>query len=870
MKENKQEKLFREIKSAEEFTPAIKQYLEIKSKYPDCILFFRMGDFYEMFFEDAITASKVLNIVLTTRDRRSENPVPLCGVPYHSARPYIEKLLSAGYKVAVCEQVEDPKQARGIVRREVVKVITPGLPVDTELVDGKENVFIASVVKGEKKWGIAYMDITTGDVRALEVDNIHELLDTLEIVRPREILYYSDEVKTVLQSRFKCTFTSVDNPPPSPPLAEKLLTGFFRVNSLHGFGIKDMKEGLSAVWLLIEYARKTQGENLSHISSIKPHLREGVMNLDADTIRNLELFESTFGDKRHSLINLIDLTKTPMGGRKLRDWLRNPLTDVKMINERLEAVEVLFINRDLRREIIEKLKEIPDLERLSSRISMQIITPPELRGIANCAENIKELREKIRSSGPSFLPDISGYEAFMECVNLINEMIEDNPSSSPGDGNVIRRGANQELDSARELINNTKAAILKLEAEERARTGIPSLKVGYNRVFGYYIEVTKPHLKLVPNDYIRKQTLVNAERFVNQKLKEFEEKILNAEEKVKQLETEIYQSLIKKLIGYLHVIKDVARAIAEIDCYSALAELAERRRYTKPEVNDGDEIEIKDGRHPVVEAFSEGDFIPNDLYINTSDNCLLIITGPNMAGKSTYLRQSALIVLLAQMGSFVPATYARIGVVDRIFTRIGAADDIARGRSTFMVEMNETANILHNATRRSLIILDEVGRGTGTSDGISIAWAVCEYILKNIKAKTLFATHYHELTELEKEFEGVKNYHFAVKEWEGTVIFLRKIVEGASSTSYGIEVAKLAGIPEEVIKRARDILRRLELMEMKKSAPFSIPTMQVGLFEKKEDPIRKKLKEINIATITPIEAINLLYELKKIAEEDKN
>lgn len=869
MKKNEQETLFREIKDSKEFTPAIKQYLEIKSQYPECILFFRMGDFYEMFFEDAIIASKVLNIVLTTRDKRSENPIPLCGVPYHSAKPYIEKLISAGYKVAICEQVEDPKQAKGIVKREVVKVITPGLPVDTEFVDGKENVFIASVVKGEKRWGIAYMDITTGEVRSAELLSIQEVIDVLNIVNPKELLFYSSEVKDALGYHLKCTFTSTDNPPPSPLLAEKLLTGFFRVSSLNGFGIKGLREGLSAVWLLIDYAKKTQGENLSHISSIKPHITEGVMNLDAETIRNLELFESITGEKRYSVITLIDLTKTPMGGRRLREWLRNPLTDIKRINERLDAVDTFYQNKALRKDVSEKLKDVPDLERLASRISMQIITPSELRWIANSADAVSSIKEIIERSESPFLPDIGGYESFMECVNLIDKTIKENPSNSPGDGNVIRKGANPELDTTRELINNTKSAILKLETEERTRTGIPSLKVGYNKVFGYYIEVTKPHLKLVPDDYIRKQTLVNAERFVNQKLKEFEEKILHAEEKVKELENEIYRALIKELIHYVHVIKNVARVIGEIDCYCGLSELAEKRHYTRPEVNDSDEIEIKEGRHPVVEAFSEEEFIPNDLYVNTSKSGLLIITGPNMAGKSTYLRQSALIMILAQMGSFVPALHARIGVVDRIFTRIGAADDIARGRSTFMVEMNETANILHNATRKSFIILDEVGRGTSTFDGISIAWAVCEYILKHIKARTLFATHYHELTELEKEYDEVKNYHFAVKEWGGTVIFLRKILEGASSISYGIEVAKLAGIPDEVIKRAREILQHLELLEMEKSTPFSSITQQVGLFEKKGDPVRKKLKEVNIATITPIEAINLLYELKKITEEEK-
>jgi len=864
MAKEEQKKLFEEIA---DFTPAMKQYLEIKSRYKDCILFFRMGDFYEMFFEDAITASKVLGIVLTTRDKRSENQIPLCGVPYHSAKPYIDKLLKNGFKVAICEQVEDPKLAKGIVKREVIRVLTPGLPVEIDFVESNENTYISSVVGMSGRWGFSYLDITTGEMRAGDSDNFESFINIIMNISPKEILIDSNDTKKVLEKELECAWTLSDTPPPSPTLAKKLIEDFFKVKSLHGFGIEHLKEGLSSAWMLLEYVKKTQGENIGHISAIKPHFSGNFMVLDAHTLRSLELFSSASGEKKGSLINLLDRTKTPMGARKLKEWLKYPLKDVEEIRKRLSAVESLYSEKILT-ELSEVMKKIGDVERSVSRISMRLITPPELEGLSKIDELIKNLKEIIERYNLLYLPkiDTSYLEEF---CNIIKKYIRPSPSNSAGEGNVINEGISDELDHYRKLLKDTKTAIARMEREEKAKTGIPSLKIGYNKVFGYYIEITKPHLHLVPKDYIRKQTLVNAERFVNEKLKNFEEQIVLAGEKVKELETKIYKELLDNLMKYVSAIKVLSQEIAIIDCFLSLAEVARKYKYVKPEIDTGDVIEIKDGRHPVVEAEMRGEFVPNDLYIDRDQNMLLVITGPNMAGKSTYLRQVALTVIMAQMGSFVPASYAKIGIVDRIFTRIGAADDITRGRSTFLVEMNETANILHNATERSLIILDEVGRGTSTFDGMSIAWAVCEYILNKIKARTLFATHYHELTELERDYPQVKNYQFLVKEWNGQIIFLRKVSRGASSVSYGIEVANIAGLPHEVIKRAKEILVKFESMEMEGKLPFKREESQISLFGLALDPVREALKSINIATITPLEAINKLYELKKMIESEE-
>ncbi len=865
MSKENQKKLFEDIS---DFTPAMKQYLEIKSRYKDCILFFRMGDFYEMFFEDAITASKILGIVLTTRDRRSENQIPLCGVPYHSAKPYIEKLLKNGFKVAICEQVEDPKLAKGIVKREVIRVLTPGLPVEIDFVETTENTYISAVVKINEKWGFSYLDITTGEMRAGEADNFESFLNIMKNISPREILVDSNEIKEILKNQIECTWTLSDAPAPSPPLAKKLIEEFFKVKSLHGFGIENLREGLSSAWLLLEYVKKTQGENIGHISAIKPHLSGEFMILDAETLRGLEIFSSAGGEKKGSLINLLDRTNTPMGARKLREWLRYPLKDVEEIKNRLSQVESL-ISEKILKEMSDVLKKVGDIERIVSRISMKLITPQELEGLVKANEITRNLKEIIENYNLLYLPRLDALSAFEEFSETIKKYIKPSPSNSIGEGDVIGEGISEELDYFRKLLKDTKTAIAQMEREERMKTGIPSLKIGYNKVFGYYIEVTKPHLHLVPKDYIRKQTLVNAERFVNEKLKTFEEQILSAEEKVKEIETKIFNELLETLMRYVPAIKELSQEIAVIDCLFSLAEVAHKYKYVKPELNNGDIIEIKDGRHPVVEAEMKGEFVPNDIYLDRDQNMLLIITGPNMAGKSTYLRQVAITVIMAQMGSFVPASYARIGIVDRIFTRIGAADDITRGRSTFLVEMNETANILHNATERSLIILDEVGRGTSTFDGISIAWAVCEYILKKIKARTLFATHYHELTELEKEYPQVKNFQFLVKEWNGQVIFLRKVARGASSVSYGIEVANIAGLPAEVIKRAKEILVKFESMEIEGKLPFKRQEPQISLFGPTFDPLREALKSINIAVITPMEAINKLYELKKMVESEE-
>ncbi len=870
----------------ERLTPAMRQYMEIKARHRDAILFFRMGDFYEMFFEDAKVAARVLGIALTSRDK--ERKIPMCGIPYHSAQSYISKLIREGYKVAICEQVEDPKEAKTIVKREVVRVITPGTVLEEEMLDATNHNYLAAALWNGKRGGLSFMDLSTGEFRLTEFAELGHLKDEIRRLEPAELvlpdermkeLLFPERVDTTDGLSITCTGTYGFN----RDSAERLLTEHFGVASLDGFGCAGMDEGVRCAGALLRYVKDTQKASLDHIRRCTPYRTEQYLFMDASTQRNLELFHNarTFS-KDGTLLSALDRTSTAMGGRKLRSWLRAPLVDPVEIGLRLDSVEELLDRAIERGEIKKHLSAVYDIERLTARLSAGYITPPELLSLKHSLEVVRELKGLLESFYAQLLQGIHiSLDSVDEAVELIGRAIVEEPPSHTRDGGFIKEGYSEELDELRRIGSGGKDWIAQLERKERERTGIPTLKVGYNRVFGYYIEVTKTHLSNIPADYIRRQTLVNAERFVTPELKEWESRILGAEEGAKKLEAELYGDILTELRGYIPRLQSTAELVATLDVLVSFAEISEDRGYTKPEVNRGEAIIIEEGRHPVVELLAGEGFVANDTTLDLEENQILIITGPNMAGKSTYLRQVALIVIMAQMGCFVPAKAATIGVVDRIFTRVGASDELTRGQSTFMVEMSETANILNNATPRSLVILDEIGRGTATFDGLSIAWAVAEYLHDNpkVRAKTLFATHYHELTELSLTKERVKNYNMAVREWLDRVVFLRKILPGGASRSYGIQVARLAGLPEEVVERAKQILRNLENSELtetgepklsghstdKKAQP-SLP----NLFRTQEDPIRKELRRVDVNNITPIEALNILERLKQLADEGKS
>ncbi|MBI4687560.1 MAG: DNA mismatch repair protein MutS [Nitrospirae bacterium] len=862
-----------------ELTPLMKQYHDIKGNYPDSILFFRLGDFYEMFGQDAVTASKILQIALTTRDKGKEDAMPMCGVPHFTAENYISKLIKSGRKVALCEQVEDPKEAKGIVRREVVKVFTPG----TFLPDNpKENSYILSFFQKENIFGIAVADITTGEF--LLYETVSALPDEIQRFAPKEIL---------------CPSSFKDNPSISEGLDGYYLTPYedwyfdyiesyrsllkhFKVVSLDGYGAEGMVVAISAAGALLNYLEGTQKETLAFkkISVLK---RNEYMLLDAVTQRNLEIIKNMRdGGTEGSLLGAIDETLTPMGGRLLRSWLLSPLLDTQKIIQRQDAIESLCSDQSLLRQIEEILKEIADIERLSQRIDSGSANARDLIALRDSLRLLPKLKESLTDNTDNTLKQLmSEIDSFSDVERLINSSIAENPPLSLKDGGMIKSGFNPEIDELRKISSGGKDYLLSLETRERDNTGISSLKVGFNRVFGYYIEVTKPNLPQVPAHYIRKQTIANGERFITPELKEYESKVLGAEEKLKNLEYEIFLEIRKEIAGHTVSVHKASRAVAEIDVLYSFSKIANRYNYIRPKIDESDVLEISEGRHPVIERMPLGErFIPNDTVIDTSVNNVLIITGPNMAGKSTYMRQVALIVLLAQIGSFVPAKAASVGVVDRIFTRIGASDIITKGQSTFMIEMIETANILNNATGKSLVLLDEVGRGTSTFDGISIAWAIAEYIIKNLKSRTLFATHYHELTELSLCMEGIKNLNVAVKEWGDEIIFLRRIEEGPADKSYGIQVARLAGLPEDVIARAKEVLSNLEKTELNElGAPKIAYTAETGsvksgagqldLFATQADPVMKELLGLDILSMTPLEALNKLYEMRRKLSEKK-
>ncbi|HEY7715534.1 MAG TPA: DNA mismatch repair protein MutS [Candidatus Binatia bacterium] len=850
-------------------TPMMQQYLQIKERYRDAILFFRLGDFYEMFFEDAHTAAKILDIALTSRNKNEESSVPLCGVPYHSAEPYIQKLLDAGHKVAVCEQMEDPATAKGVVKRDVVRVITPGTVTATEALDARGNNFLAAVCKAGSAFGLAFTDITTGEFRCTVLADESALFDELGRAQPAELLL-SDrdrQWRERLAREFPAAhFTTVSDATFNAD-AEAKLTG----------DVAGMDEAVRAASAILHYLETHMADSLKVLRELEPYQPSHYLVLDESTRINLELTANYRGDRKGSLLHILDFTSTPMGARRLRQWLLYPLTDEKPIRERHEAVQELVENFALRHEIKGSLTRIQDLERLVGRVVAGTALPKDLVAIKETLGAVDQLREQLADVGGALLLRLrASLVDLREVAELIARAIVDEPPLAIKDGGFIRGGFDSELDEVRDLRAHAKEWIRQFEAGERRRTGISSLKVRYNRVFGYYIEVTNSHLKSVPNDYLRKQTLANGERFITPELKEYEARVLNSESLIEKIEHVLLARVREQVAVQYAALKAIGNALATLDALVSLAEVAEAHHFSRPQIDTDVSLSIREGRHPVVEAaLGRGAFVPNDCVIDPETQQIVLLTGPNMAGKSTYMRQVALIVILTQMGSFVPCAEARIGVVDRIFTRIGATDSLARGESTFMVEMKETANVLHHATCRSLILLDEVGRGTSTFDGISIAWAVAEALHDAPgRPRTLFATHYHELTDLAFTRERIKNFHFAVKEWRGDIIFLRNLVPGAASHSYGIHVARLAGMPAEVVSRSKEILAQLESGQsggrLHLTAELQAPTLQpvqMGLFGAAETRLREELSRLDPSRITPIEALNMLYRLSEEAKK---
>ena len=845
-------------------TPMMRQYLQIKERYRDAILFFRLGDFYEMFFEDAHTASKILDIALTSRNKTEDGSVPLCGVPYHAADPYIQKLLDAGHKVAVCEQVEDPVTAKGVVKREVVRVITPGTVTAAEALDARGNNFLAAAHKGPNAFGLALTDITTGEFRFTEIADEAALLDELGRIHPSELLLASRDGR--LRERLYKEYPLIHFSVVADELFDDGAQSRIRAHAEPQASI----EGVRAASAILGYLEANAPESLKLIGALEPYHLSSYLVLDETTRVNLELTVSYQGDRRGSLLSILDCTSTSLGARRLRRWLLYPLLDPGEIGARHDGVQDLVDRFALRQKLKIGLRKIQDLERLAGRVVSGSASPKDLVAIRETLRGVSELRAQLDAIEAPILTALRDHLADPPAVvDLIERAIVDEPPFSIKDGGFIRAGFDAELDEIRAIRTHAKEWIRQFEASEKQRTGIHSLKVRYNRVFGYYIEVSNSQLRSVPNDYLRKQTLSNGERYITPELKEYEAKVLNSESLMEKLETALLMRVREQVASHYPALKSVSDALAVLDVLVSLAEVTEARHLIRPLIDTSARLSIREGRHPVVEAVvGRGAFVPNDCLIDPDSQQIILLTGPNMAGKSTYMRQVALSVILAQMGSFVPCSEACIGVVDRIFTRIGAADSLSRGESTFMVEMKETANILRHATAHSLILLDEVGRGTSTFDGISIAWAVAESLHDvDCRPRTLFATHYHELTDLARTKERVKNYNFAVKEWRGEIIFLRNLVEGAASHSYGIHVARLAGMPPGIIERAKEILTRLEgardghqnLEPGDRSA--STAPAQMGLFSFPDDRLRDRLRDLNLSMMTPLEAMNVLHQL---------
>jgi len=867
-----------------EQTPMMRQYLEIKSGYPDAVLFFRMGDFYEMFLDDALLASKVLDIALTSRNKGSSDEIPFCGIPFHSASPYIAKLIEAGHKVAVCEQVEDPKQTKGIVRREVVKVITPGLLIEAETLVSDDNNYLCSIYRAaDQKWGCAWLDVSTGEFQVTEFDSEAPLVSHILALNPREILLPDALDTAALSPEFQSMLAQpILSRPPSwvyeKEYTTSLLCQQFGVASAEALGLGSLISALVAAGAALYYLKENRKTPLPHLKDISLHHNNHYLAIDTATRRNLEITACMTDGKKHgSLLGCLDCTVTSMGARRLKQWLSAPLVKLDQIRQRLDTVETVMDAGSLRETLRDQMRHIADLERLNSRIGMASAGARDIRSLHDSLCQLPMLLQTLEPFTDTSLSIlIRKLDPLHEIRDLIQVGIVESPPFSLREGGIIAHGYNAELDELRVISREGKGFIARLEAEEKGRTGISTLKIRYNRVFGYSIEITKSNLANVPPDYIRRQTLANAERFITEELKQYEEKVLGAEERIADLEYLLFQEIRETVAADAAKISATADALAELDVLLSLGTIAEERGYCKPVLDDSLLIEIKDGRHPVIEAMNLGErFVPNDTLLDGGENQIAMITGPNMAGKSTYMRQVALIVLMAQIGSFVPAAQAHIGITDRIFTRVGAGDNLARGQSTFMLEMMEAAAILRNATPRSLIVMDEIGRGTSTFDGVSIAWAVAEYIhdTESCRSRTLFATHYHELTELATTRERIKNYTVAVREWNDQVIFLRTIIPGSASHSYGIQVARLAGMPYVIIERAKEILKNLEQGEFEEGAPrlaksskqtTQVTSPQISLFETEEDLLRQRLKKLNINSLTPLEALNLLDELKRM------
>lgn len=876
--------------AAQKLSPMMRQYMEIKEEYKDCILFFRLGDFYEMFFEDAKLVSRELELTLTGKNCGMEERAPMCGVPFHSAETYIARLVERGYKVAICEQTEDPASAKGIVKREVIQIVTPGTVISSSMLDENENNYIASVVADDRAIGLSYCDVSTGEIRLTSIKGsgmAESLINELVKINAREIvldettgqLLDADNMKNITGAYFNVLAASYYE----PYAVRSAILRQFDVSALLGLGIEEDSASEAALGALLIYLHETQKKSLGHIAQLNVYSMGQNMSLDKATIKNLELTETLFEKKiRGSLLGVLDKTHTAMGSRKLKQWIKEPLNDVTAINDRLDAVEALLDQVIIRNNIKESLKRVYDFERLTGRIACGTANGKDLIALRNSCSVLPDIKDELASMETALVSGIAENIHSLEHVyDLIDKGIVEDPPFSVREGGIIKEGHSDQLDALKASIKDAQEWIAGLEHSERERTGIKNLKVGYNKVFGYYLEVTRSYYDLIPDNYIRKQTLANCERFITPELKETERLVLNAEAKINQMEYQLFTEIRQQLQGYIREIQETSKAIAALDVLVSFAEISEKNDYVKPSVDGSDVIEIRKGRHPVIEqTIRDGIFVSNDIYLNRSDQSLLLITGPNMSGKSTYMRQTALIVLMAQAGCFVPCQEARIGVCDRIFTRIGASDNLAQGQSTFFVEMSELSYILNTATSRSLVILDEIGRGTSTYDGLSIAWAAAEFLCRPQRMiRTLFATHYHEMTRLEDSIEGVKNLNVDVAEENGDVVFLHKIVEGSASRSYGIHVAKLAGAPKELLERAEERLFELESgAEAAMAKPLAAeltatPVAAAGAAEDEEtqlsflgsipDPVTEKLRNLDLMNTTPSEALRILEELKE-------
>jgi len=866
-------------------TPAMRQYFEAKRQYRDAIVFFRMGDFYEMFYEDALTAARALELTLTSRSKdASGGAIPMCGVPHHAADGYIARLVKKGFRVAVCEQMEDPRKAKGVVKREVIRVVSPGTLTDAGYLDAREPAFLMAIVPAPTPgYGVALLDLSTGEFTTAEYHGAtgrQALADELAILRPKEIVApegFDEAAALVAEARVTARVTYADGWTFDHESARRTLLDQLQARSLAGFGLEDRGAAVRAAGALVQYLRDTQKADLTHVRAVAFRAGSDCLVVDATTLRNLEVLEAADGGRTGSLLYEVDRTMTAMAGRMLRSWLLRPLLALERIQDRLDAVEDFAFRSTERAKLRDALKGVHDIERLVARVSLGIAGPRDLVSLRQSVAVVPRVRLVLAElQSPLVRSVVAELDDLADVRGALEAALVDEPPAVARDGGMIRDGVDGELDELRTISRSGKQHIAQMEDAERARTGIQSLKIRYNRVFGYYIEISKSNLGNVPADYHRKQTIAGGERFITPALKEYEEKVLGADERILEREIAIFEQLRARVAAEAPRVQDTARGLATLDVLSAFAEAAAAQNYTKPMMHGGDELTAVDVRHPVVERHVAEAFVPNDVTLDASERQLIVLTGPNMGGKSTYLRQTALLCLMAQAGSFVPAKSAKLPIVDRIFARVGAADNIARGQSTFMVEMQETANILHSATSRSLLILDEIGRGTATFDGLSLAWAVAEHLASNSRArpKTIFATHYHELTDLADALPNVANYHVVVREWQDDIVFLRKVVPGRSDRSYGIQVARLAGLPPPVVARAREILNGLERDELSRggrpslSATAADGTRQLGLFQAPpaaDDPTLLRLRAVDVDNLTPVQALTLLAELKREA-----